>query len=490
MPTGRLKALPIAIYVTLIIAMTCPMQVSAQLDLPELGDSSSSVISSQEEEKIGREFIRAARDQLAFVNDPELNQYLRYLGNRLLTESGYPPKSFHFYLINDVSLNAFAVPGGHIAVHTGLILTTELESELAAVIAHEIAHITQRHIPRAIARSEQSRTPATAAMIAAILLGGQAGAAALLATNAAVLEDQLKYGRTFEREADAIGIITLAKAGFDPRSMPDFFKKMERVTSIYESDVPEFLRSHPLTENRIAESEARAEQYEQANAKSSSEYSHAQAKIRAVYARSPKDAVDYFAQKLEDNDLSDLNPSRYGYALALNRNRKFSAAKAQISQLIDAKAEYIPYRIALGTIEMDASNFKVAVDTYRAALAIDPEHESLSYYYTDALLKTDHYKEAWTHLKKMVRKQPENPVLYQMLARAAGHSGAIVEAHQALAEFHLLSGNFKEAITQLHIARRNAGSSFYYNASIEARIKEIQRQMPEDQQNDLPKRRQ
>jgi len=481
--TGKISIVSTAIYALIAISIACPGAASAQYNLPELGDSSSSVITTREEEKIGREFILAARNQLHFVNDPELNQYLRSLGDRLLTESGYPPKSFHFYLINDVTLNAFAVPGGHIAVHTGLILTTILESELAAVVAHEIAHITQRHIPRALARSSQTRGPATAAMIAAILLGGQAGAAALMAANAAVLEDQLKYGRSFEREADSIGIITLAKAGFDPRSMPNFFKKMERATTIYESDAPEYLRSHPLTENRITESEARAERYELVLAKSSPGYLHAQAKIRAIYARTPKDAVDYFAQKLEDNDQIVNEANRYGYALALSRSKQFDAARLQINLLIKAQPKYVSYHIALGMIEMDASNFEEAIDTYRAALMIDPKHESLNFYYADALLRTAQYREAWMRLKKMVRNQPENPILFQMLARAAGHSGAIVEAHQAQAEFHFLSGNLNEAVSQLHIALRNAGNSFYYKASIEARIKEIQHQMSKDLQD-------
>ena len=189
-----------------------------QSDLPDLGDYSGSVLSAAQERKLGREFMRDLQFQLPFVNDLELLAYLNGLGNRLVRASDQPGRRYTFYIVEDNTLNAFAVPGGHITVHTGLFTRTRHEAELASVLAHEIAHITQSHIARMVAQSKRSNLPAMAALIAAILVGGQVGSAAVVGTQAALAEQQLTYSRTFETEADAIGIRTLAGAGFDPRA--------------------------------------------------------------------------------------------------------------------------------------------------------------------------------------------------------------------------------------------------------------------------------
>ena len=180
--------------------------------------------------KLGRQFIRSARSQLAFVSDPEIASYIEGLGDRLLGPTGLSRSKFQFSVIDDDNLNAFAVPGGWISVHTGLITRTDSESELASVLAHEIAHITQRHLPRTFERAEQRTLPAVAAMMGAILVGGQIGSAALVGANAAVVADQLKYSREFEKEADAIGLELLSKGEFDVHAMPRFFLKLQKTS--------------------------------------------------------------------------------------------------------------------------------------------------------------------------------------------------------------------------------------------------------------------
>lgn len=456
------------------LALVWNFQVYAanSADLPELGDDSARVISATEEQKLGRRFIREARKKLPFVSDPELNHYLTSLGKRLAAHSDAPQSSFKFFLVRDPQLNAFAVPGGYIAVHTGLMLATEHESEFAAVLAHEIAHITQRHLPRMLARSKQQSIPAMAAIAAAILLGGQAGTAALAATNAAIAEDQLTYSRNFEEEADAIGIRTLARANMDPRAMPAFFERMQRWSRIYESDVPEFLRTHPLTYKRIAESQARAESYPPAPAHSEDDFLHMREKVRVMFSGRSV-AIEAASSELP-SEGNDDHLAQYGMALANVISRRFDAARDQFDALTVKFPARLSYRIAQAENEMAAAQFDRALEIYGNALESYPSDSPLPHYYASALVRTGHPEQAKTLLRKEIRKDSADPTLYEMLARAEGDLGASFESHQALAEFHYLRGETKQALEELRIALEYADDSFYAKASAEARIKEIE----------------
>ena len=300
------------VLATILALITGVPSVSATSDLPELGDRSAVVMSRIEEEQLGQEFMRNARQRLKFIEDPEILGYLRDIGQKLVARSDSPEQKFQFYVVQDSTLNAFAVPGGHITVHTGLITTAQTESELAAVIAHEIAHVSQRHLPRMFAKMEQQNLPALAGLIAAILLGGQAGQAALVATNAKVLENQLRYSRDFEREADAVGIRTLAESGFEPRAMPGFFERLQQWSRIHDFGAPEFLRTHPLTSDRVAHSEARADSYPAAKPRSQSEFFHIRAKIRALYSLDQAETAQGFAANLAEKRYEDPDAERYG----------------------------------------------------------------------------------------------------------------------------------------------------------------------------------
>ncbi|MDH3690527.1 MAG: M48 family metalloprotease [Gammaproteobacteria bacterium] len=439
-------------------------------DLPDLGDESASVISAIDEQKIGRQFLREAREQLPFVRDPELNAYVTSLGEKLVAHSDTPQMQFRFYVIQDSQLNAFAVPGGHIAVHTGLILATEHESELAAVLSHEIAHISQRHLPRMLARSKEQTVPAMAAIAAAILLGGDAGTAALAATNAAIIERQLAYTRDFEEEADALGIRTLARANLDPGAMPVFFERMQRWSRIYESDVPEYLRTHPLTYKRIAESQARAESYPPAPQNSDDDFLHVKAKIRALFSqRSSSSTITEIEPTDHDSDLE-----RYAQALSNTSGRRFDAARKELQALVAKHPDQVTYFIAQAENEMAAGEFEAALDVYSDAVERFPSSDLLQHYYASSLVRTGYSAKAKTLLRKAIRKDPKNPELYEMLARAEGDIGALFEAHQALAEFHYLNADTKHALEELRTALGYAGDSFYAKASAEARIREIE----------------
>ncbi len=445
--------------------------------LPDLGDYSATVVSASEEEALGREFMRDARRRLVFLDDPEIDDYLNRLGRKLAANSDDPGMEFSFYLIKDSTLNAFAVPGGHIAMHTGLVLATQHESELASVLAHEIAHLTQRHLPRMIAAMKKQTIPMTAAIIAAILLGGQAGQAALAATNAAALERQLTYSREFEAEADAIGIRALARTGFDPRSMPVFFERMQQWARIQESDAPEFLRTHPLTTNRIAESLSRAERYPRVELQDENMFLHMRAKIRALYNDKAEHAVQFFESALRDARNPAPHVERYGYALALMASSQYDRARAEIRELVKLRPHEPQYQIAEAEIELKAGNYDAALRRYREAKQQHPDRVFLDYYLASALLKTGHPQEAKDTIRRVLLTNRTEPRLYQVLARAEGDLGNSLGAHQALAEYHFQVGNSREALRQLHLARNYAGDSFYASASIDARIEEIEQRL-------------
>src|SRR3989344_3405476 len=217
------------------------------INLPDLGDQSASVITPLQERKLGEDIMRQARRRLTFLDDAELNYYLQALGQRLVAGSDSPQQEFRFYIVKDPSINAFAVPGGFISVHTGLLLATQSEAEFASVMAHEIAHITQRHIPRMIADAQRTTLPAMASVLAAVLLGAggsPGGDAAIALTTAAVAQRELNFSRSFEEEADRLGLNTLARAHFDPRAMPAFFEQLQNFNRHNESSLPEFLRTH------------------------------------------------------------------------------------------------------------------------------------------------------------------------------------------------------------------------------------------------------
>jgi len=445
-------------------------------NLPDLGDESAAVISPQQERKLGEDSIRQARQFLDIVDDPELKEYIQSLGNKLVAADGAQPQDFHFFIVNDPTLNAFAVPGGFIGVNTGLILTTQSEAELAAVLAHETAHITQRHYARMMAQSQRTSGPAMAAIIASILLAGrqgQAGEAAFAVTTATLAQTQLNFTYAFEQEADRIGIGILADAGFDPRAMPLFFERLQNWGRLNESNLPAFLRTHPITGMRISESRDRAERYPRRSFQDSAEFYYAQAKLRAMGKGNVNEIIASFKQILEEGKSGNADAQHYGYALALARANKFDPARAEIGGLIQRYPANITYRMGQAEIELAAGNYDQALKIYATALKTHSNYKPLVQRYAATLLETGHAPQAKVLLKDLLRKPSDDPALYKMLATAAGETGAQVEAHQALAESYYLDGNTGAAIAQLQIALRFAGDNFYIRSGLEARVKEI-----------------
>ncbi|MHB8536371.1 MAG: beta-barrel assembly-enhancing protease [Sulfuricaulis sp.] len=466
------------------MSMLCELgQTSAYADnanLPDLGDESLAVISPAQERKLGQDFLRQAHRSLSFMDDPEVSEYIQSLGQKLVAHSDDPQQNFQFYVIDNPAINAFALPGGFIVVHTGLILATQNEDELASVLAHEIAHVTQRHIPRMIAESQRTTLPALAAVLAGILLassGHQSGEAAIALTGATMAQRQLTFSREFEEEADRIGMQILAKSGFDPGAMPAFFERMQSLNRVNESDLPEFLRDHPVTTNRIADALNRAATYHAHPVANSLEYLLVRAKIRALASDNPDEIARSFKDDLAQGKYRNAEAEHYGYALALLRTRQLATARTEAQQLAERHPNILPYRVLQAEIEMSAQNYKQALAIYAVAYAKTPSDMALIRYYAAALLKTGHYRKAKDLLKIALQKRQDDPVLYKMLAEASGNTGASYEAHRALAEHYYLIGNNHAALEQLQLAARAAGHSFYKQSSVEARIADIKEEI-------------
>jgi predicted Zn-dependent protease len=468
------------LLVSLLLSQNLPA-ATPSTNLPDLGDESAAVLSPQDERRLGEDFMRQIRSQLDIVDDPELNEYLQSLGRRLTTGAGLPTE-FYFFLINNPAINAFAVPGGFVGIHTGLILAARNEAELAAVLAHETAHITQRHIPRMIADNQRLSGPAMAAILAGILIaasGQQAGQAAVALATAGMAQHELNFTRSFEQEADRVGMGILDKAGYDVRAMASFFERMESLTRLYEDqNLPEFLRTHPVTAKRIAESRDHAEGFAAKRNPNDAGFRHMQARLRALNDK-PEEAQKFFRAALDQADNPNRSADRYGLALALLAGKQVDAARRENGVLLGERPDFLLYQILRADIEIAGGNTRQGLDVYAAAARRFPDSRAVVRRYASAQLKTGHAEEAWKLLDKAVRSNPAEPALYKQLATAAGESGHRMEAHRAFGEYYYLTGQPRAAIEQLDLATRYAGNNFYYVSGLEARIREIREEFTE-----------
>ncbi len=445
-----------------------------------MGDTSGAIISPEQERQLGEAFMREIRRSLELVDDPEANEYLQALGYRLASNADYR-EEFTFFLVEAPSINAFAAPGGFIGIHTGLILATESESELASVLAHEIAHVAQRHLPRAFEQASNLSLPTAAALIAALILGQNNSTiteAALATTLAGTQQSRINFTRGNEKEADRIGMQLLAASDFDPRGMPDFFERLQQAYRFYENSLPEFLSTHPVTLSRISDSRNRADQYPAPKHNTQSYYPYLRAKLRVLSGSSAQDSINYFKAAFNKGTQEEQSVARYGYALALLKGDKLVEARDQIVSLLNNDRERIPFLLAYANVEIAAKNYSAAIAALEDTLSLYPRHHPLTMLYGEALIKDGQQAKAKQVLQEQLRFKKTDPALYQLYARAAGETGFHAEAHHALAEYYYLIGETSTAIQQLQLARDSIkGEDFYLTARIDARLQDLKSEM-------------
>ena len=449
--------------------------------LPDLGDVSQTVFTPLDEQYIGDQIMRevAASDEV--LQDIEVIDYLNTLGNKLAAASPDKQQKFNFFVVQDNSINAFAMPGGIIGVHTGLILANNNESELASVLGHEIGHVTQRHIARMLAK-QKTDTFKNIAGIALALLVARANPelanGALATASAAGVQRQLDYTREHEREADRVGLSILDTAGFDARAMPAFFTTLQRGTRFTEGAAPSFLRTHPLNAERIADVSNRVETMPYKQVADSLEFNLVKAKLRARNGLA-QSAIDQFEDNIKERRFASETAEHYGLALAMLRKNDMAGAQNQVKWLKNNAQQYNGQNAFIenlsARIEVARNNPQAAAAQYTKALALFPVHRSLIYGYAEHFLAINQPDKAIKLVHDKQAIYPSDAYFYDILAKAYSAKNKNLLRFQAQSESYYRKFNLKRAIEQMDFATKAKDGNFYEQSIVEARLKELRR---------------
>lgn len=441
--------------------------------LPDLGDVSQATVSPQQERQIGEQSMYEIRADRSYLDDAEISGYLNQLGYQLVANSIEPGQEFEFFAINDNTINAFALPGGFIGVNTGLVLIAQSESELASVLSHEIAHVTQHHLARMIAGQKFDSLASMVALAVAILAARsnpEASQAAILGTQAGAIQRQLNFTRTHEQEADRLGLSTLQKAGFDMRAMPAFLERLQKATRLLEGNTPSYLRTHPVTSERVADIASRVQQTPYRLVADSLSFHLVRAKLQAMQ-KTPPEAVAFFTDAMGAQKHGNQIAQRYGLALALLRSGQAARAEQELAQLRAQVAQNPMIATLRGQI-MQANKSPGITEFYRTATQNFPQHRALAYDYVELLLQARQHEDALPLLNEQVISHPADPRLYELQARNYAALGKRQEEHHALAYTYALRGNLHGAIEQLELAKR-AGTDYYQLSAIESELRQF-----------------
>lgn len=444
---------------------------TADIKLPSMGEASSAVISLEQERALGQSWLRSFRSQTDIGSDYIIQEYVEGLLAGMVRYSDLEDKRLDLLIVDNPSLNAFAVPGGIIGVNTGLFLYAENEAQFASVLAHELSHLSQRHFARSVAERRVSAVASLAGLLAGVILaataGGDAGMAMMSATQAAALESELRYSRQHEQEADRIGISVLANAGYDPSAMADMFESMLKATRYVGYQAPEYLRTHPLTENRVNDALGRAQQYPERYYPDSGIYQLMRTRIDVQESGSPDQVVNKFKAN------TDTNPSqvnRYGLALAYKNALKLSEARALAEQLYKES----PSNQLFGLLYADLLNIfgepKSAQEVIRTYLNDRPESYSLNMALASSMIHASEFNAASEILRRQTQKRPNDSAVWYEFSETLGLAGEILELHKARAEYFMLVGAFDRAIRQLQFAKTEAAGNSIEMAILDEKI--------------------
>lgn len=468
----KFKTLSIAIALSLLPAMPKAIEIE-KLQLPDMGDSSGALISPAEEKEFGAAFFRNLHSQTEISQDLEIQQYIQTIGRQLATNSDNPSTPFYFFVVMDPDINAFAGPGGYIGVNSGLILLTEAESELASVMAHEIGHVTQRHLYRQIEASSKMSIPIVAATLAAILIGSQSpqmGQAALMAVQAGSVQFQINFTRDNEKEADRVGMQTLANSSYDPRSMPTFFERLQQSTRYYGKGVPEFLRTHPVSESRIADTRGRAETFPYRQYPDSIGYLLTKAKLYVLATVNKDDAIKHFSTLEQQGTAEQRAIARYGMGLVYLQNLQYPAASDIFQKLSEQYPNQPQYIAALARTALENREYNKANQLFARAAQRFPNNDAIKIEYTRCLLKSGKPEQAKQVLLGLPDDQKERAFYFQLLAQIYAEMNQHGESHRYMAEYYYASGQTEDAILQIRLATNEKNLSYQLQAILGERL--------------------
>ncbi|KFB72546.1 MAG: TPR repeat-containing protein YfgC precursor [Candidatus Accumulibacter phosphatis] len=452
-------------------------------ELPDLGEAARAELSPQLERKIGERIMNEIRlREPSYVDDAEVTDYLNRLGSRLVAASANPSRDCQFFFIRDNTVNAFAMFGGFIGVNTGTLLTAQSESELAGVLAHEISHVMQNHLARQIAREKQNSIASMIAMAVGVLAArsnSQVASAAIASAQAGSIQAQLAYSRDFEREADRLGFQTMTQAGYDVRGMGDFFGRLQQAGRVYENNAPVYMRSHPLTLERISDMQNRAQGAPYRQVADSLDFHLVRAKLRAQMS-TPREAVNEFGKQLREKKYVSEVATRYGLAYSLLRAKEVAAAQREVEALNALKVSSPMTAGLAAEIRMAANDLAGALAIYRDALQRYPQSRSLVYGYAEALLAGGNHEQGQLFLDSQLQVYSSDYKLYGLQARTFAAAGRRLQQHRAQAEFYLLQGQLGPAVEQLQFAQKASDGTFFEQSAVDARLRELRKLQAEE----------
>lgn len=460
------------------------LAVASSTDLPELGDAAHDVLPPQVQRRIGESFYNEVRlRDPSYIDDPEITGYVTRVGRRLVSASQNPTGRFTFFVLRDRQINAFATFGGYVGVNTGLLLAARSESEFAGVIAHEISHVNQQHLARGImaAKNQSISSLASLALMLLAVRSGQAGQlaqGASAAIDAANIQSQLAYSRDFEREADRIGFQALTRAGYDPRGMADFFERLQKSTAVYENNAPVYLRTHPLTTERISDMQGRAHGAAYRQVRDSLDFYLVRAKLRTM-EYTPQDVLAEFETQLRERRFSHEAAVWYGISRAQLRLGRLADAEKALSQARKLAGQDPMFDVLDAEIRMSEKDLAGATRVYREGYKRYPNNEALALGWIHVLQLQGHNETALEVIESRIRSGLRDPKLYQLQAQSYAAMGKSVQSRRATAEAYALNGQTQAAVEQLELAQREA-KSFYDQSMIDTRLRVLRSQVMEE----------
>jgi beta-barrel assembly-enhancing protease len=447
-------------------------------NLPELGDYSSSKISESDEIFIGRQILFQVNQSDSIIRDIEISDYLDLLGKRLINASTDPSKKIEFFIVSDPSINAFAMLGGVIGVHSGLFLASNTESELASVISHEIAHINQKHISRFLLQQERASYQSTFLMAVALLLARsnpQLASTTMAGASAGSVQGALDFTRENEKEADRVGIQTLNKAGFDVRGARDFFTTLKKANQFSGGAAPAFLQTHPITSNRINDIEDRLKNFPYKQRVDNQTFHYVKGKLKALLDNK-EDTKNILEENIKNKIYINEGGERFALAYIYLIDNEFIKSYEQMQWLFDNEQSnpmlsqlYINYLIKINKVTE-------AKKIYEQNLNFFPSNRSFIYGLADLYLETQDSEKAIKLLKENEQKFSQDPILYKLFAKGYANQGKKLLQYENLAEAAYYNFNLQEAIISMDLAIKANDGDFYQKSRVESRLKQFQKE--------------
>ncbi|GAA4024157.1 M48 family metalloprotease [Actimicrobium antarcticum] len=492
-----------ATIVAVLAALFCPASFGAatltdNVNLPSLGDSDRQSLSPLTERKLGETIMRDIRRNPDYLDDAPTLEYMNDFGNQLLAARpearGEASFDYFFFVVRDPMLNAFALPGGFIAAHSALLLAAQSESELASVISHEIGHVAQRHIARMLGQQKQDMLIPLAGVILAVLAARanpDASAALVVGSEGVALQRQLNFSRDAEREADRVGLQILRDAGFETAGMVAFFGRMQTASSGYSEGIPAYLRSHPLTTERIADIQARTRDLRYRQHADTLDFQLIRARVRVLQddtSQGWRDASVIYAAQLLQKTRTQTVAGKYGLSLVAYRRGDYAKARGLLQEARTALhsgaprdggessvLDYLGIDLLLASGKTDD-----AVTLANTARNRFPLSRGLARRYADTLLAAGRTDDAIAYLRDQIQLYRQESELQEQLAKAYSAKGKLVLQHLALAEAYALGGSLPAAMDQLRIARAAPDASFYDQALVDARERDFEARWREE----------